>query len=79
MKSKGEYLEGSLATGQFSQTIIVSSLLESVTSPARGQLAAGLIVNGRPLRWSFIFPSSQSDHENKSEVTVSGFGSHPFL
>lgn len=79
MKSKGETLEGSLKTGQFEQTIMVSSLLEPVTSSVCGRLAAGLNINGRFLCRSFIFLSSQADCEHRSKVTVSGVWSHPFL
>lgn len=79
MKSKGETLEGSLKTGQFEQTIMVSSLLEPVTSSVCGRLAAGLSINGRFLCRSFIFLSSQADCEHRSKVTVSGVWSHPFL
>lgn len=53
--------------------IMVNSLLDPLSATAQGWMAPDLIINGRGLCLSFIFPSSQSGHEHQSRVTASGF------
>lgn len=88
MKSKDETLEVSLATGQFGQTLMVSSLLEPVTSSVCGRLAAGLSINGRLLCRSFIFLYRQTVNiDLKSQFLMFGLihsssspsGTDPFI